>query len=116
MVADYYTKTSGGTEESTGESAHITLTDLDEDFKLALGETKQILVQILDKNGEPITPLQYRLEYDFDGAASIVDETDGMIAIRASENSVFVGKQIKIKAISEEFESEAVIAIQIVNW
>lgn len=116
MVADYYTKTPGGTEEAPGESAHITLTDLDGDFKLACGETKQILVQLLDENEDPITPLQYHLEYDFAGAASIVDEADGVIVVQASENSAFVGKQIEIKAINDESGSEAVIAIQIVNW
>ena len=116
MVADYYAKTPGGTEEVPGESAHITLTDLDRDFKLACGETKQILVQVLDEDGEPIAPLQYRLEYDFAGAASIVDEADGVVVVQASENSAFVGRQIEIKAINDESGSEAVIAIQIVNW
>lgn len=116
MVADYYAKKPGGTEEAPGEHAHITLTDLDGDFKLACGETKQILVQVLDENENLISPLQYRLEYDFVGAASIVDETDGVIVVQASENSAFVGKQIEIKAINDESGSEAVIAIQIVNW
>lgn len=116
MVADYYTKIPGGTEELPGESACITLTDLDGDFKLACGETKQILVQLLDGEGEPVTPPQYRLEYDFGGAADIVDEADGVIVVRASESSVFVGRQIEIKAVNDASGSEAVIAIQIVNW
>ena len=60
--------------------------------------------------------MQYRLEYDFAGAASIVDEADGVVVVQASENSAFVGRQIEIKAINDESGSEAVIAIQIVNW
>lgn len=116
MVADYYTKIPGGTEETPGENVRITLTDLDGDFRLACGETKQILVQVLDEKGGSITPLQYRLEYDFAGAASIVDEADGVIVVQASEDSAFVGKQIEIKAVNDESGSEATIAIQIVNW
>ena len=53
MVADYYTSVPGGTEETLGASVHITLTDLDGDFKIAGGETKQIRVQVLDESGVP---------------------------------------------------------------
>lgn len=116
MVADYYTSVPGGTEETSGASVHITLTDLDGDFKIAGGETKQIRVQVLDESGVPIDPLQYRLEYDFAGAASIVDEMNGVITLRASDDPVFVGTQIEIKAIHDASGSEAVMKIQIVNW
>ena len=116
MVADYYTSVPGGTEETLGASVHITLTDLDGDFKIAGGETKQIRVQVLDESGVPIDPLQYRLEYDFAGAASIVDEMNGVITLRASDDPVFVGTQIEIKAIHDASGSEAVMKIQIVNW
>ena len=92
------------------------MTDLDGDFKIAGGETKQIRVQVLDESGVPIDPLQYRLEYDFAGAASIVDETSGVITLRASDDPVFVGTQIEIKAIHDASGSEAVMKIQIVNW
>ena len=116
MVADYYTSAPGGAEETPGASVHIVLTDLDGDFKIAGGETKQIRIQVLDENGTPVIPLQYRLEYDFAGAASIVDEEDGMITLRASDNPMFVGTQIKIKAIHDASGSEAVMKVQIVNW
>lgn len=116
MVADYYTKKPGGTDEVPGNGAHITLTDLDGDFKLACGETKQILVAVLNDNGEPVAPLQYHLEYDFSGAASIVDESDGVIVVKASEDSSFVGRKIKIKAVDDVFRSEAVITVQITDW
>lgn len=116
MVADYYTFVPGGMEETSGDNAHITLTDLDGDFKIAVGETKQIRVQVLDKNNSPIVPLRYRLEYDFAGAASIVDETNGVITLQASDNPSFVGAQIEVKAIDDVSGSEAVMKIQIVNW
>ena len=92
------------------------MTDLDGDFKLAGGETKQIRVQLLDASGNPIVPFDYRLEYDFAGAASIVDETDGIITVQASEDSAFIGKRIELKAVNDTLGCEAVIKIQVVNW
>lgn len=116
MVADYYTSAPGGTEEASKGGVHIALIDLDGDFKIAGGETKQIRVQVLDENDSPIAPLQYRLEYDFAGAASIVDESNGVITLQASNDPVFVGTKIEIKAINDASGSEAAIKIQIVNW
>lgn len=116
MVADYDSWTVGGTEEAPGKGTRITLTDLDGDFRLACGETKRICVQVLDEEGAPVVPAQYRLEYDFGGAASIDGEEDGVIAVRACEDSSFAGKKIKIKAIHDGSGSEAVMTIQIVNW
>lgn len=116
MVADYYTSAPGGTEEAPGSGIHITLTDLDGDFKIAGGETKQIRVQVLDEDDVPVVPLQYRLEHDFAEAASIVDEMDGVITLRASDDPAFVGMQIEIKAINDASGSEATMKIQIVNW
>ena len=116
MVANYYATVSGGTEETPGADTQLTLTDLDGDFKLAGGETKQIRVQLLDASGNPIVPFDYRLEYDFAGAASIVDETDGIITVQASEDSAFIGKRIELKAVNDTLGCEAVIKIQVVNW
>lgn len=116
MVADYYAPISGGSEEIGGDGAKITLTDLDGDFELAVGETKQIRVEILDDDGAPVLPLQYRLEYDFAGVAEIVENSDGLITLKASDNFEYVGMQIELKAIDDISGSEAVITIQIVNW
>lgn len=116
MIADYYISVPGGKEETSGASVHITLTDLDGDFKIAVGETKQIRVQVLDENDTPIVPLQYRMEYDFAGAASIVNEVDGVITLLASDDPAFVGTQIEIKVINDASGGEAVMKIQIVNW
>lgn len=117
MVADYYPPNHGGVEEAPGATASITLTDLDGDFKLASGETKQIEVQCWDVDGNPIVPPQYRLECDFaDGAADIVLDANGVITLQASNNQSFVGKQIKIKAVNDTLSCEATITIRIVNW
>lgn len=116
MVADHYTKIPGEIEESPGESARITLTDLDGDLKLARGETKQVLVRGSDEDGKPVALPQYHLEYDLAGAADIVDEADGSILLRAFEDPGIVGRKIWIKAVDDESGSEAAITIQIVNW
>lgn len=116
MVADYYTPVSGGTEETPGAGVQVVLTDTDGDYKVAYGETKQIRVQILDANGDSITPLQYRLEYDFSGAASIEDDMSGVIALQVADDPALVGRQLEVKAIHDASGSEAVIKIQVVNW
>lgn len=116
MVADYYKPISGGSEETVGSGVRVILTDLDGDYKLAVGETKQIAIQIIDENEAPVEPLQYRLEYDFAGAASIVSEADGIITLRASDDFSFVGTQIELKVVDDASGSGSVIKIQIVNW
>ncbi len=117
MVADYFSINPGGIEEVPGATGTLSLVDLDGDFKLAVGETKQVEIRCLDANGVPIVPPQYRLECDLaDGAASIVSETDGMITLQSSNSPSFVGKQIKIKAVNDILLCEAAISIQIVNW
>ena len=116
MIADYYTSDHGGTEETSGTDAQIVLTDLDGDFKIAVGERKQIRVQFLDSQGGSISPVKYRLEYDFAGAADVIDNTNDIIVLQASNDPKFVGTQIEIKAIDDISGSEAVIKIQVVNW
>lgn len=117
MVADYYSAIHGGIDEVSGAAGSLSLIDLDGDFKLASGETKQVEIRCLDADGVLIVPPEYRLECDFsDGAASIVDESNGVITLQASNNSSFVGKQVKIKAVNDALACEAAITIQIVNW
>lgn len=117
MVADYIKAGQGGTEVTPGSSAQIVLTDLDGDYTVAIGEEKRIRIECVDANGDAISPFTYRLEYDFsDGAMSVVDETDGVITLLASNNSAFVGKQVELRAISDVYGSESTIKIQIVDW
>lgn len=117
MIADYFHIVHAAPDVSSGTTAPLLLVDLDGDFMLASGETKQIEVRCLDANGDPIVPPQYRLECDFaDGAARIVDETNGVITLQASNDPSFVGKKIKINAINDEFAWETAITLQIVNW
>ena len=116
MIADYHAATSGGVEEVPGSTASLILTDLDGDFRLASGETKQVQVRCLTADGDPIDTPQYHLECDFGGAVSIIAEEDGVITLQAKSDPSYVGKQIEIKAINDELACEAVITIQIVNW
>lgn len=116
MVADYYKSVNGGTDETPSGNVHVELIDLDGDYKIAEGETKQIRVRVLNDDGTPVEPLQYTLEYDFAGAARIIDDTDGVFTLLASDGAGFVGKHIQIKAINDASGSEATIKIQIVNW
>ncbi len=117
MIADYFPASSGNTEALPGVSASLAISDLDGDFKLAIGETKQIQICCTDINGNAITPPQYRLESDLaGGAVSIIDEANGIVTLQASDDPAFVGKQIQIKAVNDTLMCEAVITIQIVNW
>lgn len=116
MVADYYKKFTGGTEETPEGGTRVVLTDLDGDFKLACGETKQIVVQVLGNKGEPVKDPQYSLVYDFGGAASVSKDDGGIVELTASEDDAFVGKQIELKVVENISGSEAVMKIQIVNW
>lgn len=117
MIADYYPAVPAGSGDVPGTTASLSLTDLDGDLMLASGETKQVKICCLDARGVPIVPLQYHLECDFaDGAAKIVDETNGVITLQASTDLSFVGKYIKIKAVSDTLACENAITIQIVNW
>lgn len=116
MIADYYPIVSGEIIDVPSESGKIVLTDLDGDFQIAIGETKQIHVQLLNDRGDMVIPPQYRLEYDFSGAVSVVGEADGTIILKASDDFGFVGKHIEIKAINDELNCEATMKIQVVNW
>ncbi len=117
MVADYVKMAPGSTEEAPGVNASIVLTDLDGDFMVAVGERKRIRVGCVDADGNSVSPLTYRLEYDFsDGSAEIVGDIDGVITLQASNNRLFVGKQIELRVISEALGSEAAIKLQIVDW
>lgn len=116
MVADYIEPKSGGSEVTVGVNATITLTDLDGDFTVAIGEQKQIRVDCVDNNGNAVPGFTYRLEYDIPEGAATVEETDGIITIQATDDNSSVGEQIVIRAISDDLGCDAVIRIQIVNW
>ena len=117
MIAGYYCKEFGGTENESGSNGTITLTDLDGDYTIAAGEQKQIRVSCIDADGNAITLFSYRLECNLlDGAVTLRDDTAGTITLIASDNILNIGQQVEIRASSEELNSEATIKIQIVNW
>lgn len=117
MVADYYRKKAGNMENVESASGTLVLTDLDGDFVLAVGEEKQIKVECIDPDGNNVNSFAYRLECNLlNGTVSLEDDSLGGITLRASDDSLYVGQHIEIRAISDELNSEAAIKIQIVNW
>lgn len=117
MIADYYRKEAGSVENEKGTDGTLVLTDLDGDFMIAVGEQKQLRVSCVDADGNAITSFSYRLECDLlDGAVSLKDDKMGGITLCASDDSLNVGRQIEIRAVNDELNSEATIKIQIVNW
>jgi hypothetical protein len=116
MVADYFPQKSDEAILPTGQGG-LVLTDLDGDKMLAIGETKQIQVKCVLPDGTETQIPDYRMEYDFSGgAASVLSDNAGLITLQAANNQSFVGKTIKIRAISDTLNSDTTITIQIVNW
>ena len=116
MIADYFPQKPEEVVPPAGQSG-LVLTDLDGDQMLAIGETKQIQVKCVLPDGTETQISDYRIEYDFaGGAASVVSDNAGLITLQAANNQSFVGKTIKIRAISDTLNSDTTIMIQIVNW
>lgn len=116
MIADYFPQKPEEVVPPAGQSG-LVLTDLDGDQMLAIGETKQIQVKCVLPDGTETQISDYRMEYDFaGGAASVVSDNAGLITLKAANNQSFVGKTIKIRAISDTLNSDTTIMIQIVNW
>lgn len=117
MVADYYGENAGDSKSVAGDSATLVLTDLDDDFMLAVGETKQIRISCLLSDGTSMDSFDYRLEYDFaDGAVDVVSLEDNVLTLQAVNDRGYIGRTITVKAISDTLNSEATITIQIVSW
>lgn len=116
MIADYFPQKPEEVVPPAGQSG-LVLIDLDGDQMLAIGETKQIQVKCVLPDGTETQISDYRMEYDFaGGAASVVSDNAGLITLQAANNQSFVGKTIKIRAISDTLNSDTTIMIQIVNW
>jgi len=116
MIADYFQQKPEEVVPPAGQ-AGLVLTDLDGDQMLALGESKQIQVKCVLPDGTETQISDYRMEYDFaGGAANVVSDNAGLITLQAANNQSFVGKTIKIRAISDTLNSDTTITIQIVNW
>ena len=116
MIADYFPQKPDEVAPPAGQSG-LVLTDLDGDQMLAIGETKQIQLKCVLPDGTETQISDYRMEYDFaGGAASVVSDNAGLITLQAANNQSFVGKTIKIRAISDTLNSDTTIMIQIVNW
>lgn len=118
MVADYYKASDGSEEKNPAEDGFtLVLTDLDGDYRLAIGEEKRITVSAFDANGKEIEDFAYRMEYDFaDGAASVASHDGNTIVIRATEDQSFIGKSIVIHAVNDTLGCWADLLVRIVGW
>lgn len=117
MIADYFSKQFDERESVPGVDGELFVTASDGDFTLAIGDEKQLLVSysnLDDLNG--VLP-EYRIEYDFSpDIATIVSDENGVITINAVDDRRNVGSKLIIRIVSDEVQSEATVAIQIVNW
>ncbi len=116
LVADYHVQPPGSSEGNKRGGASLTLTDLDGDFELALGETKKIAVSLTDRAGNPVEPPEYRLTYDFGGAAEVTEDREGAVTLLAAKDPRYVGKRVKLRADNDALGVFAEITIQIVNF
>jgi hypothetical protein len=57
------------------------------------------------------------MEYDLaDGAVTASDIGNNTILLRAEDDERFVGREVRIRAISDDIGSTAEITIRIVEW
>lgn len=118
MIADFYKPKDGDTDEEPGAGGYtLTLRDLEGDYRLAIGEEKTVAVGCVDASGADVATFHYRMEYDLaDGAATASDIGNHMILLRAEDDGRFVGREVTIRAISDDFGSTAEMTIRIVEW
>ena len=108
MVADYYGNVSAPIPPEGGE---ICLTDLDGDWVLTIGESKQISVS---QNGEALKSYHAALDCEAD-TATIEQITGNVITVRAANDRTKTGSTIRITVTTDNgisVSSEILIA----NW
>lgn len=117
LIADFFSVASGESEKTPGAGGTLTLTPLDGDFTIAVGDTKQIRVGCVLPDGTEAVKFAYDLDYDLsNGAAKVVSESDNIITLQANDNVALVGLPLTIRAYDDAMGSEAKIKINIVNW
>lgn len=116
MIANYFTPSVGESSSLPSESAEVKLTDLDGDYILVIGESKQILVECFDADGNKLDQFDYHVDYEESESIAIVDVNDNVVTITAEDDSRFVGTSFKLRVICDQLECEANIKIQIGSW
>ena len=117
LIADFFSVAPGESEKTPGAGGTLTLTPLDGDFTIAVGDTKQIRVGCVLPDGTEAVKFAYDLDYDLsNGAAKVVSESDNIITLQANDNVALVGLPLTIRAYDDAMGSEAKIKINIVNW
>ncbi len=118
MIADYYKPSDGSESGEAGAGGEmLTLKDLDGDFRLTLGEEKEIAVGCVDADGNEVASFDYRMEYDLaDGAAEVISQSGNTITLRAATDERFVGAALTIRAVSDTLGSTAELTIRVVEW
>lgn len=112
MIADYYTAKLGESNSTSGDGGSLILTDADGDYRLAIGETKEVYVSYTDENGEAASEFSYSVSCE---AENVTVTQDGQtIRLSADNDARCIGSSIMLTA--RAFESEATMTIQIVGW
>lgn len=117
MIADYYTQNVEESQSTTDGEFVLTLTDLDGDSNLAIGEEKEIILTCANVSGEDIADFSCNvfLEPD-DGTVEIVRRDGNALILAAKKDRSLVGKSVIVRAVSNSLQSEAFLTIRIVNW
>lgn len=116
MIANYFKPSTGEDSTLPSESAEIKLTDIDGDYILVIGESKQIRVDCFDIDGNSIDQFDYRVDYEETDSITSVDVKGNIITIIAEDDQRFVGTAFELSVICDSLGCAAKIKIQIGNW
>lgn len=117
MVADYYHDEVGEVTSDSLTGRLVTLADADGDGRLAIGESKRILVSFVSADGSVLAPLPYSVSIEQDGDVVYLDEvSSNEFVIAARKEYINVGKKVVARVVCDAIGSEASMEILIVNW
>lgn len=114
MVADYYTHKA---EEDTGVNGKtISIEDADGDRKIAVGDTKEMLVSINDLPlGRPSPGYDVKITPE-DGGVSVREKKWDRFILEAEDEALNIGKRYEVTVTRPDTGAGATVEIQVVNW